>query len=101
MHLKADCQVLLLQLAHQAVIKCSLARPSLKDIVLQELLGNSARALRETSALYAFDKCPRDSLRINPVVLIESLVLDSNKCMLQVLRHLPERHIHAVGLLAG
>ena len=68
-----------------------------KYIVLNKLLGNCTGSFRKMSACKSYYSSSKNSLGVNPVVLIKPGVFDSNKCMLKIFRNFIDCHINAVG----
>ena len=93
-------QVLLLDLSFHTVGKAGLTGPVRKDIVLQELLGDGTGTLRKMELVGdAYIGGPENTLDVNAVVLIETLVLNGNESVCQILRNHILGHGDPVGIL--
>ena len=101
MHFQCDRQILLLDLPLDLLKEGGLVHPVREDIVLQELLRDGAGSLREVPLHDPPVEGTRDSLRIDPEMLVEPFVLDRYDRLLQRFRHLGELYVDAVRFLAG
>ena len=92
-----DRQILLLQLSLD-LIQHAILRHEVKDIILQQLLGDRTCTLCSSeSADYKFDSRTDHTLNINSIVIIESLILDGDKCFLHMLWNIIQFYIRTVG----
>ena len=97
--LKAHRKVLLRQLALDLIAQGLLFRPSGKHVVFKELLRDRAGPLRTPEAMGDRGKySPEYAPWINPVVLIEALILNGHDGVLQALRNHPDGNGRPVGI---
>ena len=96
-----DGQILLLDLALQLIREAALALacPRGQHIVLDELLGNGARALGKFSGGEAHIGRAQDAPQVDAVMLVKTLVLDGHKSMSQILRDVLHADRDPVGAL--
>ena len=92
-----DGEVLFLNFTLHALGK-RLTGPAGEDVVLDELLGDGGSALGKISGRDAFDGSTENTLNINAVVIVEAVILDGDKGVLQVLGNLVDGHRNAVGI---
>ena len=97
--LKTHRKVLLRQLALDLFAQGLLFRPSGKHVVFKELLRDRAGPLRAPEAMGNRSKqSPQYAPWINPVVLIEPLILNGHNGVLKILRDHPEGNGRPVGI---
>ena len=87
--LELYCKILFLYLSADALGK-GFVRPARKNIVLDQLLRNRRSSLRKAAAFQAKVSCAENSLNVDAMVLVKPLILNRDKCVLQVLRN----HVH-------
>ena len=90
-------KVLLLELADHGLLLRFL-REIRENTVLDQLLGNRGRALRKVACRYSFPARAYNADDIHAVMLVESGILDRDKCVLQILRNHIQRNRNAVGI---
>ncbi len=93
----AEREHLFLQFPLQAVHERRLVQEVGKHVVLDQLLGQRAGSLAPFEAgedgTYAR---PHDTLRVDAVVLVETLVLDGDECLADIVREGVNGLVHAV-----
>ena len=94
-------QILFLQFALDLVGGGLFAAAHVEDVVFNELLGDGTGPLREAAGGNVADDGPRNAQKIHPVVLVEALILNGDKGVLQVPWDFVDGDIDAVGLLTG
>ena len=99
--LQPDGQVLLLDLALELIREAALALacPRGQHVVLDELLGDGARALGKFSGGESHIGRAQDAPQVDAVMLVKSFVLDGHKSVCQILRDVLHADRDPVGAL--
>ena len=96
-----DRKKLLLEFSGKTFQPCRLVCPVGKNIIFQKLLCNGTGTFRKTSGADVFYESTENTSYINSVMFIETFVLNSHYCMLQIYRNLFNRDRKTIGTGSG